>query len=496
MIASYTVIIGLLAVYFSLAVTVCTEPRCSESTATWINVVGQMTLIVVSLRHVYLSVRLDTNSILTPFVVFPVGAAIFFGFGNMSAFFATDFTIAFFQGSVYGITVVQMLRANLLTLVGMTIALIAFLFISGVRFTRWRRSYATYRRFSIRATATAFLVGGAALKYGLLLPNDWGISARPVPGALTTLRPVIDLGFAIAGYLMARGDPVWRMVFWLAWPVHLGITSLEWSKRAVVIAILLPGIGAFLAHRNWRRFMPWLIAASVAYGTLQDVNTTARLTVERNYALTGTNVGDRASIMLDILTGRLNIADVANSDVATAQVWWLRLNYAGAQVRAMELYDAGIPGDWTLSFAAVIVPRFLWPDKPVAVAQGRVFHRLVTGNDEARARVGMTIYGDGYWQMGWFGVALFSAVSGGIMGFLARFSIDVLKRREFIYLPVVFLGLQMSGQGPTGTFQIAYVGALPILLGYIALIALAKAIFLSSTRPRRGDVKLRYRVTR
>ncbi|WP_372922733.1 hypothetical protein [Roseovarius sp.] len=118
------------------------------------------------------------------------------------------------------------------------------------------------------------------------------------------------------------------------------------------------------------------------------------------------------------------------------------------------------------------MPRLLWPDKPPAPQEGLIFNRIVTGHDQAHARVGITVYADGYWKYGWLGVVLFSAIMGLILGAITRYSYRAVTERRLIALPVILLGMVMAGLGPTNFLQKAIVGPLGILLGYVLLVFL------------------------
>ena len=136
----------------------------------------------------------------------------------------------------------------------------------------------------------------------------------------------------------------------------------------------------------------------------------------------------------------------------------------------MVLYDSNNRGNWTLSLAEAFIPRFLWPDKPNAVSQGRILNRTVTGNSDANTQVGASVYADGYWQFGWPGTIVFSAIMGLILGLVTRITYVSVLRTNLIYLPVVLLGMQLATLGPTGYLQKSIVGPLPIFLGYLFVV--------------------------
>ncbi|MEQ8690741.1 MAG: hypothetical protein RIC89_07880, partial [Pseudomonadales bacterium] len=216
-----------------------------------------------------------------------------------------------------------------------------------------------------------------------------------------------------------------------------------------------------------------LLVAVLAYSFTQNINTAARKVILQD---TGTinqaDIGTRLSIMNRVISGDLRVEDVTSDPRALAQVWWLRLNYAGPQLQAMQFYDQGTKGEWTLSLARVFVPRLLWLEKPPAPREGLIFNRMVTGNEQAHTRVGITVYADGYWKYGWSGVVLFSSIMGLILGAITRVNYRSVAERRLIALPVVFLGMVMAALGPANFLQKAIVGPLGILLAYMLVVFL------------------------
>ncbi|WP_281843267.1 hypothetical protein [Sinisalibacter aestuarii] len=468
----YTVAIGFIAALFGFSYFQCDPSQCSDNIAVAIGVAGIGLAIVTSLYFAFSSIRFDPATLFVPAVIYPIGIALFFGFGTSSVYFSNSATRSLLSYGTYPVDNYGLLRTSFLTYTGVTISLLFMVLSMRFRFSLdpKQASQGQHRPISQERTAVFFIISGAFLKYGLILPESWGIASYTLPGTLKTMSPLVDLGFAIAAFLSAKGSRNWTFIFWVFWPVHVAFSCLEFSKRTIMLAILLPGTGAFLAHHNWRRLLPWVLLSFLAFASLQDVNSAGRNTIiQRSGNIADAGFSERVGILLAIGKGDIVLTNVISAAKLEAQTWWLRLNYSGQQLQAMELRDNGVRGEWTTSLFQAIIPRFLWPDKPVSVSQGRAFNQLVTGNNDASSHVGMTVFADGYWQMGWPGTVLFSALMGLILGFVTRVSYFMVKERQLIYFPVVLLGIQMAALGPTGYFQRAFVGMLPIFIGYLVL---------------------------
>lgn len=482
----YAVVMGGLAVYFGASYFMCSPSYCGRGVARALGIAGLTTMIFSSIYFSIVTIKRDAATVFVPAVVFPLGTALFFGFGSLSTYFANSATLSFFAYGTYTIGPFGLLQTSFLAVTGTTIVLLSMSLVMRMRLGAPRTNYGQKEgaALSTEMTAIVFIVGGAILKYGLILPEHWGIANYTLPGSLKIIGQLIDLGFAAAAFLAARGNKSWKAIFWVLWPIHLGFTTLEFSKKALVLTILLPALGAFLAHRRWQRLIPWVLATAFSFSVAQDVNSTARFTIlQRTGTIGDAGLSERIQLLRQIGGGEITLAKAASAAKTEMQLWWVRLNYSGQQLQAMNLYNNGIRGEWTLSFAEAFVPRFLWPNKPEAVSQGRIFNQISTGRSDATTRVGMSIYADGYWQLGWVGTLLFSALAGAIMGFVTRVTYRVAAMRQLVYFPLVLIGIRMAALGPTGYFQKGFAGVLPIFLGYMLLVNLIEHISRVLSRP-------------
>jgi len=472
----YAVGMGILAAFLFPISGIC-RSGCGAG-ATWFSAIALVAVTLLSGRAALNLLRRDSNSLWTPAVIYPVGTALFFGVGPMVVLFGTDATKALVSVGRYQITPEGLILTIFLTTIGVTfclLGLVAGLYSSGIK----KDHHLTPEPLSLSAIALTFFISGAVLKYGFVLPSEWGITEVVVPGALTNLGHMIDLSFAIMTFLALRKNKKWLLVFLLVWPVHIGISILTFEKREVMFAILLPAAGAYLAHRNWRRMVPWIVAAALAFTILQDVNTTARKVIkDRTGNISEADFVERVVLIQRIVSGEYQLAQVSTAQLAEAQLWWMRLDYSGAQLRAYQLYNQGIEGEWYQSLSEIFVPRFLWSDKPIKINPGRVFNRIVAANPEAQSNVGISIYADGYWQSGWFGTLLFSFIYGVILGGITRILYPKVVKRDLVYLPVIFLGMLTAGTGATKYLE-KIVGIMPIFFGYLFLIFLLQWIIQS-----------------
>jgi hypothetical protein len=217
--------------------------------------------------------------------------------------------------------------------------------------------------------------------------------------------------------------------------------------------------------------LPWFVIAISLFIGLQNVNLNARDSVLAYSGVEGqAPITFRIEALADAVI-KSNLLSQQSTYVQDEppQLWWLRLNYSGPQLRAIELYDLGWPGKFNASILHFVVPRILWPDKPELDNAGQAFNRQVTGNQTTLGRVGITVFGDGYWMAGWPGLVFFAVLTGIIFGLATQYSLNWLEKRSYAYLPAILLAFKLAAYDVLGFFESSMLGGGVIIIGVAAL---------------------------
>lgn len=441
-----------------------------------VSAIGQIYFSVVLVLLAYVQARNVPEFIWTPAFWLPLQSAIFFGLGPLVRILGNEVTQAALNHGISETSAAELLRANLLSVCGVWF----LLFGMSIHFLTWQRKWNQLaksrsggQRVVLRPAVVAglFLVFGGILKYGVALPAAWGMFNIVVPGTLSALLPILDVGFAVAAYMAVRGHAGMRIVLFLFLPAHVFLSLLTFSKLQVVMALLLPALGSFIAHRNFRRLAVWVTILMLVFASYQPIVAHGRAQI---YASTGTIGGagylQRASILLGY--PGYSVHRGVQLETQKQQGWWTRLDYTGQQAHAMGYRDAGVSAPASLKDAWLyFIPRALWPDKPILTGPGLAFYQLVTQSDRKNF-YGLSIYGDLYWQFGWLGDTLGCIIIGLLFASLTRRSLRIIKQRDFVRLPLVLIALQMSLTGPNQFITNGIIGPLPIYFGYLLLLAL------------------------
>lgn len=433
----------------------------------------------------YRLARCMNGAIWTPLVWFPVQSAVFYGFGPLVEVYGNQFTRSILNAHYLAVTSEDLFRSHQLSVTGITLLLAGYALHIALARRIWTSSSSgdrsTVDPFKL---GMVFVLAGVAFKYLVFKPSKWELIDLVVPGVLSSVINVADLGFAILAFCAARGDQRARSVLLVLFPLHILASILSMSKLEILTALLLPIIGAYAGRANARKLFLRLVAAGVVFMISQPYIHHGRSEI---YARTGTihqaDYVERAGIFLEYLA--LGYDPNYQDANAERQGWWTRLNFSGPQARVMDLYDRGLANPQLDQVWMSFIPRVIWTDKPLLYGPGLGLYRQLSENEDGWSSLGLSIYGDLYWQYGWTGVIIGCLMIGWLFGMLSARSIAAVRAQEYLLMPFVLLTLRMGLLAPNKFVINGIIGALPVLIFYF--IALSGLIWLMRPKHKRGS---------
>lgn len=151
---------------------------------------------------------------------------------------------------------------------------------------------------------------------------------------------------------------------------------------------------------------------------------------------------------------------------------WSRLNDIAAQSAAIDFYDKGFGSDDLPKLLWVFVPRALAPGKPIMTETGSELYYRITGNYGSSVSTG--IFVDGYYNAGWPGVALGSALCGWIVAVVSAMGKSILRQGNYLLAPVLIMCYSIAAS-VGGAIISAFVGAFVIVMWFLIIIWLFAA---------------------
>jgi len=454
----------------------------------WENAVLPIYIMIVSLLVAWSVIRRKPALIWTPAFLFPLQSAVFFGFGSLVEVFGNEATMHFNLTNNLAMTTLEYAASNALSALGIMLIFFGFWLHTSLAVNVWQNLHRQAHFFpsvpmSPSVVVIAFTLGGFCLTYLLVKPAQWGIFNIVVPGALTSITPLVHVGFGLVVYLAARGNRKMSLFLWVFWPLHLALVWLMLEKVEIILAVLLPMIGAFMANRNFLQFSISILALFVMFYVSQPYVTSSRAVIQMEAGnIDEASYVRRAEIAFDYIIGKHRI----ERDEDDVEFWWRRLNYSAAQSYAIRAFNSGETMNTFDEFWMRFVPRLLWPDKPVQYGLGRTFYERISG--QQGSSLGLGIYGDAYWQYGFISVFITMTLIGILFSYLSMLGLAILERREFIYFPLILLALKMAVLGPLGFISEAIISPLPIMFVYYLLIISSIRL---TTRRRRQAISIK-----
>lgn len=464
----FAVLAGL--VWFYLFATVI---DASEMTAA-ANFAGPLALGLAALAAGYRLLRRRPEAIWTPYAWFLAAIVLFYSLGPLIYPLANTRTLAY-ASSFLPIGAGQLLQTNLLDAVGSLAVLAGFWLARS--WQHWRASGRAMPRpqaaTSTHVTALVFLIAGGVLEYLVILPYQFGVYHFPLPGVINNLGNLYLLGLMVLAYSVARGKRNWRLLLGMLWTAQIVVSLLGFSKQQLILTIVLPALGAYLAHQRLSRLLVWGLVLGLVYFTVGQLVLYGRGQIAmRTGNIYQATLAQRLDIVKDWFTEGM---PSEGAQVSSGGTGWARLNYAPEQAFAMARHDHGQSGHTLRNVAIVLIPRVIWRNKPVTTELGGNFFQLVTGRHGTS--LGLGIFGEGYWDYGWPGVIGLGFITGIIFAILSSLSMGFMRRRAFEYLPSILLGINMGIVGTTSFFVNSVVGATGFFFVYMGLIWFLKRVF-------------------
>ena len=248
--------------------------------------------------------------------------------------------------------------------------------------------------------------------------------------------------FLLSLWAFGRGGfRYWLVVGLVAINLLGGMIAL--NKSLVILPMLFIGI-AFLVHRFtiWRAL---LVAATLmaTLATLQPMVANARIQqTERFSDLSGGTLGDRIQYYVDYVQGNRNAGTRTGTDESL-----VRLSYVNVAAFVVSQYNSRMPDNSIENAAIALIPRVIWPNKPIITQRSSELYYSLTGSEGSA--VSASVFPDIYWNLGWGGIVLISPIFGLVMMLLSRLSYGIVAMRDWIMMPFVLvcfkLGVSVDG---------------------------------------------------
>jgi hypothetical protein len=408
-----------------------------ESGYAFARVVGEFAFGAVLIIAAVRSVFLDPLAIWLGIFWLRLASAIYFGLGSLGQFFFNE-TTNLMSDSFYTVLPGTMFKMDIVCALG-AFGFMATSLAAGRLFV-WAPPADVPRSSDklLLACAVVFCGVGYTIKFLVELPLIFGLLTTSILPASTLILAELSI---IGVYLLT----LWCTRYGTSYlPIAAALAALSVSSGAVTFSkaqTILPFIMFAIAFLSGRTSLRRIAFATVGVLSLFQVMVPAvqygRAELEQRYGSIDTgSLGERLEILGQYFFDSeraVSLIEVQNS--------WSRFYYAPSEAAAIDQYDTGQPGNSLADSLIILIPRALWPEKPIFDVGSR-FNLSINGNAESSSWMG--IYSEAYWNFGWLGIPLVFVPLALAYLFIARSTISILKRARWLHIPVAFLGMFMG----------------------------------------------------
>lgn len=344
----------------------------------------------------------------------------------------------------------DLLRTNTLNGLG-ALGVAAGLLLGGRLFPpRARQQAGAGIGFQLKCILVLTLLAGLLVKYFFVLPYQFGFTEYVLPGMFLSLEKLTKFSMIALIILAYRDDTRWKVVLYPLMGAEILTALLGFAKQDLIETMICILLGYFMLWPTKRMMVAGAALLFAAY--LLSVNL-VRYGRAEIVSETGTHYNAGLEKRMTIVANYIK-KDADQFQGEEKQAWWTRLCYSNAQAFAMDQYDGGHPGDSFSLAWYVLIPRVLWPEKPL-ITVGSNFNYLATGNPYSLSAPGF--FAEAYWNGGWLYVLGTAVFVGFLFSLYTKHALEKIGSLTLSYLPCALIGMAI-GYRPDDWFVASVIG--------------------------------------
>lgn len=368
---------------------------------------------------------------------FRISAAVYFGIGSILHIFFNEYTLERVQ-AFYDVSPAEIAKINAINSLSV-LCVLAAAWVAGQLFPT-RVSVASSHsseRFTF-ATSVMFLGIGYSIKYVLIVPQALGaLEGFTFTGALSFfiwLAPTGLFLYTLWCLKYSRRHLSLAVIFVTS---EMIIGFLLFSKSEVVLPLLMFLLAHLFNCFTKRRLFALAAIIMSVFIFVEPTTGYGRQELGSRYGeLRAAGLLERVSILRAYFS-----TDERFSNPENFQGSLVRFAYIHSAAPAVAQYDIGLPGNSFEHILYILIPRALWPGKPV-FDMGANYTRLISGTDTSSTWMGY--FAEAYWNFGWTGIPSIMIPLGFVFVMTSRYALALIDTGAWMHLPVAFLGIWMG----------------------------------------------------
>jgi hypothetical protein len=457
-----------------LTAAVCLSLNLAEAyTAVWI--IGSGMLAVTMGFANWNLARRSGAAVWTPLFAFRLGTFVYLGIGALlPAVLGVEAVDRVYQ--LYAYSDAEMAKVTMVWLFSATIVITSCRFCS----TLALRTDQPVNVGSEPAPRTLrlgliFFAAGLVWSGFVELPQHMGVFHATIPGSIALpFQAAGSVGiFLIALWSMERGG-----FSHFAYMIPLGIMILlgliTFNKSIIIAPLLFVSLAILFRGVTVLRVALVTTILVLTFAVLQPMVAQARFLHTKAYGnFYGGTLTERLSYSVDYIAGE-RIYEEREPNT------FVRLVFNAPAAFVIMRHDLGLPDDSISNGFIAMIPRIIWPNKPITSDVGAEVNELITGS--ATSHLAITSTADIYWNWGWAGLFVLLIPFGALLWPATQLTHRIVAARDWLMMPFVLLTFRIGLAVDSNFVPGILVPTVAAVIAY-ALLRMLKRILNPQVRP-------------
>lgn len=454
----------------ALFVSLCLYLAQGFATVAW---VAPPSIVLVLGWANWTMIKRDAAALWTPLFSFRLASIVFFGFGGVLSENLSTVALASYQSEL-PYTEQEAAYVFLVWLAGVFAVQLGYFVFSSVGVGK-AASAIPQTGVGEHTLGLGLLFASAGLAYAYIVRLPAELGWLPIPTIPAAISTPFDAAAAVGVFLLSlwglkKGGAALLIIPAVVIPASaVGLILL--TKQGVLLPLIFLGLAVLFERISVARLAVVAGLLVFSFSILQPMVAYARNMVSIELAL---DPIERVAHMADYLAG-----DANESNADEVQVDFLRFGHTHVAAFIIDRYDRGTPSDELANSLTALVPRIVWPDKPVVTQGAADLYFLVSGREGSA--LAATTFADLYWNGGWIAALLLPFIWGGLMFIGTRESLRIVRQRDWFMMPFVLL-VFMIGLSQESAFTVSvFIPTVMAVIAYFLLRGARAFIQLSPT---------------
>jgi hypothetical protein len=413
--------------------------------------------------------RTSTAAVWTPLFAFRLATFVFLGVGPLLPNVLGDETRERIL-QLYPYTDAELAKVLLIWIISVTIVITSCRFYSTLELRTNRKPFKLVAGGPIHTLRLGLIFFLAGLGWLSLVevPQLLGWFEITIPGSIALpFQAAGSVGiFLIALWAMERGG-FSHFAYLIPLAIIIAIGLITFNKTIIIGPLLFISLAILFRGVTVAKVTVVTAILLLTFAVLQPMVAQARFIHAQTYgSFHGGSLTERLGYAVDFIEGE-RIYDERETNT------FARLVYNSPATFVVMRYDLGLPDDSIQNGFVAMVPRIIWPGKPVTTATGRELNELITGR--ATSQLAATIFADIYWNWGWYGLFVLLIPYGVLLWPATRVAHEIVLNRDWLMMPFVMLVFRICLSVDSSFVPAVLVPALAAVIAY-ALLRMVKRI--------------------